>query len=215
MTDKRSLKKIYMIPANIYTNAIKTWKTISSRKKDVWYKKLWPAEENTNICSVNITAQKTLAAAKKRMARNVLFWLFVFASTVTPSHGFIYWIYAAVLTILLVMPVYVNNLFLAPKFIAGKKYSTYLFILLPLTYVFALGYTLVLKVMLHNGLEPAYSNIVKAYNSGTTPDLSLASAIRESMPAYYGTFLVAISIFNMVWYAGIADRRQQLLEPAI
>ena len=154
---------------------------------------------------------KITMITKDRIVRNTLFCILVFSYTAVNSST-VYQVYSAVLTILLVTPAFINNLVLIPRFAARKRYRIYLVLVLAITYMFAFCYTWVLKFMLQQSLAPTLSNVVQAYNERTSADMSLASVFRESVPAYYGVFLVLICIFNMAWYIGMNERQQKIIE---
>jgi len=164
---------------------------------------------------MKLTIDHFLNLLKSRVALNVYFWVFYilleFVFNFHSRHGHYYYaqgwyvLFQSVTTLLVMVVVYTNNLWLVPRFFVKRKYARYVFLLILISYLVGLCYALLFEM-----LDVRFPKI-------QMEDISLFLSVRVDVPSRWITFFEALGwtftmvvcavMFTMAWY--MQDYRNQ------
>jgi two-component system LytT family sensor kinase len=163
--------------------------------------------------------QRTGRILGSRLARNIYFWVVLFAikrEDIDDQHVYSDTFYYTVMIGLLLFFVAltsINNLLLVPRLLARKKWYFYVPASLAFTFIMAFAYTALLKF-----LEVTFPGI-------STPDLSIIMdpvtkdlsfrTILDEMQTYFFFMVILQLIFTLLWFSNESVRRNRELMEVI
>lgn len=142
---------------------------------------------------------------------NIYFWALIIVPRYDSDYEtWIQWT-SAILYALVIILVYVNNLYLAPRYLPRRKYVAYALFLLVFGYVISLCYTYIVlyTVREHPGVSP---NVFTLFQSLTPVGDTSVSTVLQHTTGYYFIFICLTLVFTMAWYVRNYFRGQKVYE---
>lgn len=173
---------------------------------------------------MQLSIKSILRPLGSRVARNIYLWaimLFVvidmnYNNEQIYKYGIIqsrwYWWFLLAGTILQLTLLYVNNLVLAPRFLAKKKYRLYFLFASLLVLTISLCYTFGVKIAGQH-FDVDHMQQIGFVSSPVSKDWDIGSLIDDTMTYLIGN-VVWVLVFTMAWYMNDYYRQQQLIEAA-
>jgi two-component system LytT family sensor kinase len=169
---------------------------------------------------MNAQVHKIFTALRSRVARNVYLWVLIIWDVLTINSGneraFHYgviqspwypWVMTAGVVCSAVL-LYVNNLFLVPRFLARKRYAAYFLQVVPLILLVTLAYVLFLKKA-NEDINIDHLQHVGLVSSPVS-NIWTAGEIIGDMNMYLSGYGLWVFIFTMAWYMNDYSRQKRL-----
>ena len=166
----------------------------------------------------------TLRILSSRIALNIYLWIALIYLVLNMNYnkeqaykyGIIYspWYYWFILVgcLLQMALVYVNTLFLAPHFLARKRYGHYFFYIFLLTVTVSVIYTFGVKIAgQHFDVEHVQQ---MGFVSAPVSDKWTFAAIIDDTTTYFVGNILWVLVFTMAWYTRDYYRQQRMAEEA-
>lgn len=156
---------------------------------------------------------KTFRFLNFRLLLNILFaailGFIIFSGNVPDKHIVTVNLCKAISVVSLLLFTYTNNLFLVPKFLAGRRYRIYFFWAFLLVIIYAVSYSIFIEAVLHKYPDIKSYQIVllsvpfeKEWTVGAIMGCSIGYAV---------TYAVWLLILTMAWYVHDYSRQQKLM----